>query len=166
MDNPTQRLFLDVREVRDRTRLRLFATLPALAGGVWLCWISDSWLLRAFALAGVTFGALWLLSARRSAAQLQTASEHYLDIGQEALQVCSGPEHRTLPWSEIEAVEIDGDRLVTVLRLRGGETLAIEPQYGQLALEALAECLERARRQAATCGGGAGEAPGMRSRQQ
>lgn len=166
MDDPTERLFLDAREVRDRTRLRLIATLPAMAGGVWLCWISDSWFLRAFALAGVTFGALWLLSARRGAAQLQTASEHYLDIGQEALQVCSGPGHRTLPWSEILAVEIDEDRLVTVLRLRGGDTLAIEPQYGQLALEALAERLERARKQAQACGVGAGETPGMRSRQQ
>jgi hypothetical protein len=159
-----QRLFLDTRELRDRTRLRLTASLPALVGGLWLVWTTGSWLLRAFALAGVTFATIWLVIARRTAIQLSNAPDHYLDIGAEALQVCAGAERRTLAWTDIEAVEIDEDRLVVSLRLSGGGRLVIEPQYGELDLPELAERLERSRARAMTRVG-AGETSGMRSRQ-
>ena len=58
-----QRLMLDVREVRDRTLLRLIASLPAFAGGLWLLWIADTLLLRALALSGVVFAAIWVVLA-------------------------------------------------------------------------------------------------------
>jgi len=140
-----QRLVLDVREVRDRTRLRLLATLPAFAGGAWLLWTGDTLLLRILALAGLVFAVLWLVSARRAVTQLARSDEHYLDIGAAGLTIQNGPDARSISWSEIDAVEIDEDRLVVQLRLRGSGSLAVEPHYGSLDLRELAETIERAR---------------------
>jgi hypothetical protein len=140
-----QRLVLDVREVRDRMRLRLLATLPALAGGAWLLFTADTLLLRVLALAGLVFAAIWLRSTRRTATQLTRVEDHYLDIGPDGLTLQAGPDSRSIAWSEIDAVEIDEDRLVVQLRLRSSGSLAVEPHYGALGLRELAETIERAR---------------------
>ena len=140
-----QRLVLDVREVRDRMRLRLLATLPAFAGGAWLLGTGDTLLLRALALAGLVFAVIWVVSARRSLTQLARSEDHYLDIGPSGLTLRNGPDARSLSWSEIDAVEIDEDRLVVRLRLQGSGSLAVEPHYGSLGLRELAEAIERAR---------------------
>lgn len=170
VEPPTQRLALDVREVRDRTRLRVLASLPALLGGAWLAWVGDGWLLRTLAAAGLVFATIWLVLARRSGAQLAHAEEHYLDIGTDALQVRAGSQARTLAWSDVEAVEIDEDRLVVLLRVRGVRPLAVEPMYGGLTLAELAATLQRARAGAGVALGGdlsedTGTTPGMRSSQ-
>jgi hypothetical protein len=140
-----QRLLLDVREVRDRTLLRLIASLPAFAGGLWLLWISETLLLRALALSGLVFATIWVVLARRSVRQLAVAGEHYLDIGANGFRLMSGAEERFLPWSDIDAVEIDEDRLVVRLRVRGADSLLVEPQYGELGLRELAATIERGR---------------------
>ena len=140
-----QRLVLDVREVRDRMRLRLLATLPAFAGGGWLLWTGDTLLLRVLAVAGLVFAAFWLRSSRRSLAQLAHSADHYLDIGPDGLTLRAGPDLRSVAWSEIDVVEIDEDRLVVQLRLRSSGSLAVEPHYGALGLRELAETIERAR---------------------
>jgi hypothetical protein len=177
-DQPPQRLSLDVSEVRDRTRLRLIAAVPALVGGAWLAWISEGWFLRVLAATGLLFATLWVALAQRSARQLARADEHYLDIGDLALQVRTGSQRRMLAWSDVEAVEIDEDRLVVLLRIRGAAPLAIEPMYGGLTLSELGMTLQRARQTADQAAGssalstgteatdvGAGATPGMRSPQ-
>jgi hypothetical protein len=136
---------LDVREVRDRMRLRLIASFPAFAGGLWLLWIGDSLLLRALALSGLVFSTLWVALARRSIGQLLSAGNHYLDIGADGFTLMAGAEKRFVAWSEIDAVEIDEDRLVVRLRVRGADSLVVEPQYGELGLRELAETIERRR---------------------
>jgi hypothetical protein len=140
-----QRLLLNVREVRDRMRLRLIASLPAFAGGLWLLWIGDSLLLRSLALAGVVFSTIWVVMARRSVGQLLSAGNHYLDIGADGFTLLSGAQKRFVTWSEIDAVEIDEDRLAVRLRIRGADSLLVEPHYGELGLRELAETIERAR---------------------
>jgi hypothetical protein len=142
----TERLQLDVREVRDRMRLRLLAALPAFAGGLWLLWAADNVLLRLLAGAGLVFATVWVVRARSSVAQLASAGDHYLETDPEALTIRSGAQLRRLAWSEIAEVEIDEDRLVVQLRLHsGGRALAIEPQYGELGLYELGEWIQRAR---------------------
>ena len=155
-----QRLMLDVREVRDRVRLRMLASLPALAGGAWLLWSSEGVLLTVLALAGLVFATVWVLLARRSVAQLAGSNDHYLDIGESSLTIRAGSVERSLAWSEIRAVEIDEDRLVVQLRLHPEGSVAVEPQYGALGLRELAETLETARKLAVD-----GTAPGVRSPQ-
>jgi hypothetical protein len=139
------RLMLDVREVRDRTLLRMIASLPALLGGLWLLWIADSLLLRGLALAGVVFSAIWVSLARRNIRQVASAGEHYLDIEDRGLTLRNGTQSRSLAWSEVEAVEIDEDRLAVRVRVRGADSLLVEPQYGELGLRELAETIERGR---------------------
>jgi len=156
-----QRLLLDVGEVRDRITLRLLASLPAFAGGVWLIWIADDALLRVLALAGLVFAVLWVVRARKSVTQIAQAQDHYLEIGPEALALKAGSQLRSWPWSQIEAVEIDEDRLVVRLRLRGADPLSVEPEYGALGLRELAEAIERGR----VAGDNPGPPPGVRSPQ-
>jgi hypothetical protein len=154
----------------------LLATVPALVGGAWLAWIADSWLLHSLAAAGLIFATLWVVLARRSMKQLADAELHYLDIGDLTLQVRTGAQLQTLAWSDVEAVEIDEDRLVVLLRVRGAKPLAIEPMYGGLTLTELGMTLQRARQSSLASTGtaadpavggdvGAGATPGMRSSQ-
>jgi hypothetical protein len=140
-----QRLLLDVREVRDRTLLRLIASFPAFAGGLWLLWIADTLLLRALAVSGVAFAAIWVVLARRSVRQLLRAGDHYLDIGGSGFTLRAGAEQRFVAWSDLDAVEIDEDRLVVRLRIRGADSLIVEPQYGELGLRELAATIEHGR---------------------
>lgn len=140
-----QRLMLDVREVRDRMRLRSIASVPALGGGLWLLWIADNLLLRVLALAGVVFAVIWMALSRRHLTQLAHAADHYLDISPTGLTIQSGTQVRSLAWSDIAAVEIDEDRLAIRLRVTHGAAIPIEPQYGALGLRELAEMIERAR---------------------
>lgn len=139
------RLFLDVREVRDRMLLRMVASLPAFAGGVWLLWIADSLLLRVLALAGVVFSVIWVVMARRSVRQLLRAGDHYLDIGTGGFTFMAGAEQRFVTWSDLEAVEIDEDRLLVRLRVTGADPILVEPQYGELGLRELAKTIEDGR---------------------
>jgi hypothetical protein len=153
---------LDVREVRDRMRLRLIASLPALMGGLWLLWIAENLLLRILALAGLVFAVIWVGLARRSVRQLASAGDHYLDIGDRGLTLKAGAQSRTLTWSEVDAIEIDEDRLVVRVRVRGADSLIVEPQYGELGVRELAEAIERGRVHA---GGGTPSPVGVRSPQ-
>lgn len=136
---------LDVREVRDRMLLRAIASVPALLGGLWLLWIGNGLLLHVLALAGVVFSAIWVALARRSVRQLASADDHYLDIADRGLTLRNGAQERSLAWSEVDAVEIDEDRLVVRVRVRGADSLLVEPQYGELGLRELAEAIERGR---------------------
>jgi hypothetical protein len=154
-----QRLMLDVREVRDRMRLRLLASLPAFLGGAWLVWIADSLLLRILAVAGLVFATVWVGLARRSIEQVARAGRHYLDIGTTGFTIHAGAQESYLAWSDIEAVEIDEDRLVVRLRVRGAAPLAVEPQYGGLGLRELAQTIERGRSRSVA---GSLPAPGVR----
>lgn len=138
--------------MRDRTRLRLLASLPAFAGGAWLFWSSDGALLAAVALAGLIFATAWVFTARRSVANIGGTDEHYLDIGETGLTIRAGTNVRSLAWSEVRAIEIDEDRLVVQLRLQPEGSVAIEPQYGALGLRELAETLEKARETGASLG--------------
>lgn len=136
---------LDVREVRDRMRLRSIASLPALGGGLWLLWIANNLLLRVLAIAGIVFAVIWVALTRRHLTQLAHAADHYLDISPAGLTIQSGAQVRSVAWSDIDAVEIDEDRLAVRLRVQHGSAIAIEPQYGALGLRELAEMIERAR---------------------
>lgn len=158
------RLMLDVREVRDRMLLRLLAALPALLGGLWLLWIANSLLLRILAVSGVVFSVFWVALARKSIRQLAIAGDHYLDIGDRGLTLRSGTQSRCLTWSEVDAVEIDEDRLAVRVRVRDADSLLVEPHYGELGLRELAETIERGRVHAGS-GKGTPTPAGVRSPQ-
>lgn len=145
MSEAADRLPLDVREVRDRMRLRLLAALPAFAGGAWLLAAADTALLRVLAAAGLVFACVWVVRARSSVKQLHGAVDHYLESSPEGLTIRAGASQRRLAWTDIEAVEIDEDRLVIQLRLHADKALAVEPQYGELGLYELGAWIQRAR---------------------
>ena len=53
---------------------------------------------------------------------------------------------RSVPWTRVETIEVDEERLVVRVAIEDEDDLVIEPQYGGLGAYDLAEALERARR--------------------
>jgi len=138
------RLMLDTQSERMLARIRIAAALIALAAGVWLAWVEGRLWLRLTALTSVAFALRWLTSQSAARATLADPQAYYLEIAPEQVVIAAGTERRTVARSSVQAVELDNDRLVVVLRLQGGEELAIEPRYGDLNLRELGQVLHRA----------------------
>jgi hypothetical protein len=137
------RLMLDTPGERTLARIRVAAAVLALIGGVWLAWVEVGTWLRLTALASVAFALRWLSLQSGARATLADPQAHYLEISTDQLVIAAGAEKRTIMRDNVQAVELDDDRLVVVLRLRGGEELAIEPRYGDLTLRELGQLLHR-----------------------
>ena len=141
---PALRLGLDREGERDQGRMRLCAAIVALLAGAWLAWVADAWWLRLTGLASVLFSARFAQKARAARAAEQDAGAHYLEITADHVTLAEGATQRTVPREHVQAVELDEDRLIVVLRLHGGEELPIEPRYGGLPPRELGETLRRA----------------------
>jgi hypothetical protein len=135
------RLMLDTQGERTLARIRVAAAVLALISGVWLAWVEGGTWLRLTALASVAFALRWLSLQSTARATLADPQAHYLEIGADQLVIAAGAERRVIARNSVQAVELDDDRLVVVLRLSGGEELAIEPRYGDLSLRELGQVL-------------------------
>jgi hypothetical protein len=135
------RLMLDTQGERTLARIRVAAAVLALISGVWLAWVEGGTWLRLTALASVAFALRWLSLQSTARATLADPQAHYLEIGADQLVIAAGAERRVIERDSVQAVELDDDRLVVVLRLSGGEELAIEPRYGDLSLRELGQVL-------------------------
>ena len=138
------RLELDGDVERDQARLRLVAAIVALLAGAWLAWVADAWWLRLTGMASVLFSARFAQKARAARAAERDAGAHYLEITADHVTLADGATQRTVARERVQAVELDEDRLIVVLRLSGGEELPIEPRYGGLPPRELGETLRRA----------------------
>jgi hypothetical protein len=137
----TERLWVDMDGERQAAALRLLAAVLALGSGLWLMAVADELWLRGVGLTSCGFAVLW---ARRHWKQRKSqlpGQAHYLEIGEHHLALAEGADARSLPLSCIQAVEIDDDRLLVVLRLHDGEPWLIEPRYRGVGLRDLAERL-------------------------
>jgi hypothetical protein len=136
----TRRFALDVRAERQVTALRSFAAWLTLAAGAWLMLLPYP-LPRAFAAAGFVFAVLWLVRGARTRLRLRDPQAHYLELCPTGIALCEGGAPLQVPWSEVESIAIDHDRLHVVVVRKGGAGLDIEPQYQGLNLQELAETL-------------------------
>ncbi len=136
-----ERLVLDVHGLRSERALRIVAALVSFGSSAWLFAVGRSLVQHAFAAAALFFGVVFLVRARKQKNLTRDASQHYLDIGEPDLALTEGEHARREAWSEVEAVEVDEDRLVVVLRLRQRAPWILEPRYGGLPPQQLAERL-------------------------
>jgi hypothetical protein len=141
---PPMRLMLDTQSERIHAHLRVAAALVALSAGAWLAWVEGRLWLRLTALASVAFALRWLTVQRAVRATLANPEAHYLEIIPGQVVIATGASQRTVSSESVQAVELDDDRLVVVLRLRSGEAVTIEPRYGDLDLRELGQALHRA----------------------
>lgn len=133
----------DANAEREALRLRGAAGLLALISGAWLLLMPDL-VARLFGIAGCAFGLIWLARWRRGAAP---PSVTYLEVRDDALVRCEGAITDVVPWSDVNEIDVDEDRLLVRIERREGAPLRIEPRYG-LGLYALADELRVAWRRA------------------
>jgi hypothetical protein len=151
------RFELDARADRETRVLRAAAGVVVLIAGVWLFTLPFL-VPRAFALAGFVFAVFWLRNAAKQRAR--GAARHYLELGRDALVLCDGGAEQIAPWSAVESVAIDEDRLVVIVERRNAPVLAIEPHYRGVSLNGLAEHIQQALMAARQRGGCAPAADG------
>jgi hypothetical protein len=137
------RLMLDTANERVLAGIRLGAAVIALAAGVWLAWVEGRWWLRLTAFASVAFALRWFTSLRAARAALADSSGQYLEITSEHVVIAGLGSERKVARADVQAVELDNDRLVVVLRLKDGEAFPIEPRYGGFTVRELGEVLRR-----------------------
>jgi hypothetical protein len=113
------RLPLDLRAERAIARLRVSAALMVALASGWLLALPYP-LPRLFALAGFGFALLWFVRAARMRRQIRGAADHYLELARDALRLREGERSERVPWSEVESISVDEDRLLLrVARRRG-----------------------------------------------
>jgi hypothetical protein len=133
-----ERLVADSAMQRQAAWFRILAGQVAAAGGLWLCFVTSSWLLRITGAISILFAMLWMRAQLRV---LRSAREHvdYLELGPHHLALVEGGVARSIVLTSIRSVELDHDRLVVVLQLDDGTTLSLEPRYPGVGLRELGE---------------------------
>ncbi len=114
------------------------AVLAGLARAWW------AYLVAVGSLIAVRFWAMRVTTAAHEQTQLADRALE-LDAVGIAIPRVSGEVTRAA-WSEIERVEIDHDRLLVIVRQKDGVEVEIEPTFGGLGLEGLAQRIDAARR--------------------
>ena len=150
--DPPVRLPLDLPAERAIARLRVSAALLVSLASGWLLALPYP-LPRAFAVAGFAFAVLWLVRAVRMRRRIRGAADQYLELDRDALRLRDGEREELVPWSEVESIAVDEDRLLLRVARRAGKPLEIEPQYGGVGLYDLFEAVCGARTRAGGRGG-------------
>lgn len=148
--SPYRTLPLDRTTERSVAALRLVAAVVVAGAAIWLALLRPSG--AAWICIGGAFVAslAWLGMAAAARRRVQRAEDHRLVIGEDGLTLVEGARVRRSAWEEIEAIEVDEDRLVVVVRLRGEEEpIVVEPRYGGLGVFDLDRAIRAAREQAA-----------------
>lgn len=129
---------------RSVARLRLVAAAVVGVGAVWLALLGPppaGWLC---VVGGLGASIMWLVMAFRARRRTADADRQRLVLGPDGLALVEGARERTVPWDAVDAVEIDEERLVVRVLVRGEEPVAIEPRYGGLGAYDLREAIRRA----------------------
>lgn len=139
-----ERLAYD-RADADVARVRAVAMGVVVVGAALLAALAQAWWAYAVGLGSLVAVRFWARQVSASGGRAAALAGRALVLTDDGIEVPSleGEAHR-VPWSELERVEIDHDRLLVVLRTRGGE-LEVEPFFGGLGLDELARRIEARR---------------------
>ena len=131
----------NVRAEREVGWVYTLSATALLLAGLWLLLVAERGIQYSLALAGVLGGIAFASRARACFARARSAPSHFLHLLGEVLVVHDSGSERRLPWSAVQATLVDQDRLCVVLHLADGGQLRVEPRYGDLGLQALADLL-------------------------
>jgi len=128
---------------RDVASARRVAIAVVVIGAALVAGLARTWwayLLAIGSLVAVRFWAQRVVAARTEERSLAGTS---LELGPEQIAI---PRHgrpiELVAWSDLERVEVDHEKLLVVLRTRTGSEVEIEPTFGGLGLEGLAQRIE------------------------
>ncbi len=88
----------------------------------------------------------WVAMAARSRKRLAHAADHWLELGPDGLTMALGAEPTRVPWSEVQAVVADEDRVAVRVERRGAPALVIPLIWRGAGLHDLAATVEAAAR--------------------
>ncbi|MDD9968328.1 MAG: hypothetical protein OXR73_18970 [Myxococcales bacterium] len=139
--------------MRAEARVRLWAAALAIPAALWLFSVSRAWLMWVFGGAALAFGALWLRRQQAARPEALDPTDNRLDLTREGLAVIAEGVGQGVAWCNAGDISIDHDALVVCVARKDGPELRIEPQYGSLGLQELAETIYEYSRRAKGCAG-------------
>ncbi|HBQ14529.1 MAG TPA: hypothetical protein DEF51_26515 [Myxococcales bacterium] len=150
---PYRRLPLDVPGELSVARLRLIGAIVCAIAVVLLALGDPPLLAWVCVLGGAAASLGWTVMYARTRKKTKRADDHFVALAREGVTLAgergageSGAGERSVPWTRVETIEVDEERLVVRVAIEDEDDLVIEPQYGGLGAYDLAEALERARR--------------------
>ena len=100
------------------------------------------------ALLGLAIAVLWLRQARRAARSARRGRVETLTVHEHGFALEHGERTHWVPWSNVEGIEVDEDRLDIAVQQSGSAPLRIEPRYPGVDIHELVRTLNDARRAA------------------
>ncbi len=147
--SPYRTLPLDRDAERSVALLRLVAAVVVAGAAIWLALLRPAGAVWICILGSLVASLAWLGMAAAARRRLRRAQDHRLVLDPEGLALVDGDRERRAPWEAVEAVEVDEDRLVVVVRVRGEDApIVVEPRYGGLGVLDLDAAIRAARDQA------------------
>ena len=107
-------------------------------------------LLRILAFVGWAVAIGWFLAWRRHLKLRPSSTQWALQLNEEGLAIEKKSSTITVPWAQIEAIDVDEERLTVVLSRTGADPVPIEPCWGGLGLYDLHGLLQAHRQGAIT----------------
>lgn len=132
----------DVANEASTTALRTVAVVVTLGAIVALAFTLPNWVGLFFAVLGVAAAAGWTAMIAR--ARRRVAGAVTLRLTPDGLHYLDGVSTLDLPWSEIDAVDVDEDRLDVRIARRGAAPLRIEPMFRGASVYQLADAIRDA----------------------
>jgi hypothetical protein len=143
-------LTLDVRAERSVAWLRTLGAVAALAAAVWMASLGPGAVGAVLVCIAALAGMGWLLAAAAGRRRARNPGAWSLTLDDEALRLREGAVTTEVPWTEVDLVEVDEDRLVVRVCRTTGETVWLEPRYPGLSVHGLADLVDTRARAART----------------
>jgi hypothetical protein len=142
-----ERLAYD-RSEADVATLRRVAIGVVVVAGASLAALAHTWWAYLVAGSGLIAVRFWAQKVSDARARTPGLAGRALVLTDDALEIPrTANEATTVAWRDVDAIELDHDRLVIVLRTRDGE-IELEPSFGSLGLDELGRRLEARRARA------------------
>jgi hypothetical protein len=136
----TETLRYDDAAERSHARLRAISSLVMLPAAVLLL-LRGGLLGKLLGVAGLVVGLIWL---RRAGRPSMRPAVSRIDVTDDGLLLHTGTTIREIRFLLIDGIEVDEQKLVVRITMRGGETLELPPGYAGLGVTDLAERLRKA----------------------
>lgn len=100
---------------------------------------------------GLFVSVLWLRNARRTAHRVPQANLYFLAVYQDGLLLSEGEHRVAIPWTQVQDVAVDEERLDVVVTRQDAPPLRIEPRYAGVEIHQLVRTLRNAWRGPGDC---------------
>jgi len=124
--------------------VRLIAAVLVAGGAAWIMLGGPGllgWIIALLgAAAALGWAAAFFLSRRRTA----RSDQWFLELRGDRMVLAEGPRQHHVRWTDVEAVEVDEERLVVRMEIAHETPLIVEPRYRGVGVYDLCEAIDEA----------------------